>query len=235
MRGRGDWGHFAVAGLLRELVHETTAAQPTVTGLRTVVDDSTWTGSLSASGKFMFGKDDLRWMLLYGNLGRYVGLNFANDAVLDADGNLESIDGWAGFVAYRHLWTDKWRSTFQYSMQDYDNDASLTGVSDALSPNKSSNSWVVNLFYTPIPKLDLGAEYRHGTRELENGSGRQHRPVTADHQVLVLISRAAWIATRRVPPATRRPRTAVRGRRRARRPPGRIPRPRWYPCRACPR
>jgi hypothetical protein len=167
---KGAWGHFAIAGLLRELVHETTAAQPTVTGLRTVIDDSTWTGSLSASGKFMFGKDDLRWMLLYGNLGRYVGLNFANDAVLDADGNLESIDGWGGFLAYRHLWTDKLRSTFQYSMQEYDNDASLTGVTDALSPNKSSSSFTVNLFYTPIPKLDLGAEYRHGTRELENGT-----------------------------------------------------------------
>ena len=78
---KGTWGHVAVAGLLRELVLETTG-----TG---AIDDSTWTGALSLSGKFNFGKDDVRWMGMYGNLGRYVGLNFANDAVLDGSGNLD--------------------------------------------------------------------------------------------------------------------------------------------------
>jgi len=67
--------------MLRELVHETTG-----TG---AIDDSTWTGALSLSGKFVFGKDDVRWMGMYGNLGRYVGLNFANDAVLDGSGDLD--------------------------------------------------------------------------------------------------------------------------------------------------
>ena len=89
---KGDWGHSPIAGLLRELTHETTAAAPP-SPARRPIDDSTWSGSLSLSGKFNFGKDDVRWMALYGNLGRYVGLNFANDAILDANGNLESVDG----------------------------------------------------------------------------------------------------------------------------------------------
>jgi len=166
---KGDWGHVAIAALLRDLTYETTAAAPTVTGVADRVDDSTWGASASVSGKLNFGKDDVRWMLLYGDLGRYVGLNFANDVIINSNGELEVIEGWAGFVAYRHMWTDKLRSTFQYSLQDYDNDTSLSGSTAAWTPNKASDSWSVNLFYTPIPKLDIGAEYRFATREVENG------------------------------------------------------------------
>lgn len=151
---KADWGHIAIAGLLRELTHETAT-----------IDDSKWAGSLSLSGKFNFGKDDIRWMALYGNLGRYVGLNFATDAILDANGNIDSLDGYAGFIAYRHMWTDKLRSTFSYALQEYDNE-SILGNSAA---NKSSSSWTANLFYSPLPKLDIGAEYRQATAERENG------------------------------------------------------------------
>jgi hypothetical protein len=167
---KGPWGHLAIAGLVRELTHESTGAQWSTTGINAPIDDSTLTGSLSLSGKFMVGKDDFRWMALYGNLGRYVALNFANDAILGSDGELESIDGYAGFLAYRHVWSDKWRSTIAYAMQSYDNEASLSRTTDAYSANKSSWSVLGNLFYTPIPKLDIGAEYRHANRELENGT-----------------------------------------------------------------
>jgi hypothetical protein len=149
-----SWGHVALAGMMRELTHETAT-----------IDDSTWAGALSLSGKVNLGKDDIRWMLLTGNLGRYVGLNFAPDAVLSAGGNIDSVDGTAGFIAYRHMWTSKLRSTFSFAMQEYDNESILSNS----TANKSSNSWTVNLFYSPIPKLDLGAEYRMATAERENG------------------------------------------------------------------
>jgi hypothetical protein len=51
-------------------------------------------------------------------------------------------------------------------MQEYDNEVNLTG--DRV--NKSSNSWTVNFIYSPLPKLDVGAEFRHAVRELENGA-----------------------------------------------------------------
>ena len=155
---KGSWGHVSVAGLARELKYETTGAN--------AIDASAWSMAASLSGKFMIGKDDVRWMLLGGNLGRYVALNFTNDAVLDAGGDLETIDGYAGFVAYRHLWSPKLRSNLFYAMGDYDNEVAYTGG----GVNKSSNSWTVNLIYTPLPKLDIGAEFRHAVRELENGA-----------------------------------------------------------------
>jgi len=151
---KAKWGHVALAGMARELTHEAGS-----------IDDSTWAASLSLSGKFNIGKDDIRWMALYGNLGRYVGLNFATDAVLDASGNIDSLDGYAGFIAYRHMWTDKLRSTFSYALQEYDYDSILSSS----AANKSSSSWTVNLFYSPLPKLDIGAEYRSATAERENG------------------------------------------------------------------
>jgi hypothetical protein len=156
---KGDWGSVTLAGLVRELKYQTTGTN--------AIDASTWTAAGSFSGKITtWGKDDIRFMVVGGNLGRYVGLNFSNDAMLTPDGDLESIDGWAGYLAYRHYWTDKMRSSIFYAAETYDNDASLTGP----NANKASESWTVNLFYSPIPKLDIGAEYRWAQREIESGA-----------------------------------------------------------------
>ncbi len=78
---KGPWGHIAVAGLARELKYERVAT-PALAG----IDASTWSMAGSLSGKFMIGKDDIRFILLGGNLGRYVGLNFTTDAVLTSNG-----------------------------------------------------------------------------------------------------------------------------------------------------
>ena len=99
-------------------------------------------------------------------IGRYVGLNFANDAVLDAGGELEAIPVVAGFMAYRHVWAPGWRSNLIWSVQDVDNDASLTG----LAVNRSAQSSRVNLIWTPLPGLDVGGELMFGERELESGA-----------------------------------------------------------------
>jgi hypothetical protein len=104
-----------------------------------------------------------------GNIGRYVGLNFANDAVLTTDdaatSELDTITGYAGLVAYRHVWSPKARSSFYFAGQKYDNDSSLTG-SEVL---KSSYSITGNFIYSPLPKLEVGAEYRYATTEREDG------------------------------------------------------------------
>jgi hypothetical protein len=156
---KGDWGSVTLAGLVRELKYQTTGTN--------AIDASTWTAAGSLSGKITtWGKDDIRFMVVGGNLGRYVGLNFSNDAALTPDGDLESIDGWAGYLAYRHYWTDKMRSSIFYAAETYDNDVSLTGP----NVNKASESWTVNFFYSPIPKLDIGAEYRWAQREIESGA-----------------------------------------------------------------
>lgn len=163
---KGGWGQVSAAALGRQLKYKGFATTGAVSA-----DDSQYTGALSLSGKFNLGPDDIRFVLVGGNLGRYVGLNFANDAVLTTNGvtgvaGLDEIDGYAGFVAWRHPWSKTVRTNLYYAMQSYDNDATLTGG----LANKESWSVTANVFYSPLPKLDIGAEFRHAVRELENGA-----------------------------------------------------------------
>jgi hypothetical protein len=154
---KGDWGHVSVAGMVRQFSYENPASG---------IDDSSIGGALSVSGKFNLGKrDDIRYMASYGRgIGRYLGLGVASDTVLDARGNLEPIDGYGGFAAWRHAFSPKLRSNVFYSMAHYDNDAALTGW----SATERVQSFHANLIYSPLPKLDIGAELIWGRRSLEN-------------------------------------------------------------------
>lgn len=158
-------GYLRAAALVRQLKYETTGVG--------AVDDTTQGGALSLAGKISFGPHDLRFMLTGGEgFGRYVGVNFANDAELTATGELQAVSGWAGFVAWRQGWNDRLRSTLMLSASGYDNDAASSG----LAANEASWSWAINTFYSPAAKLDLGVELRFAEREIERGaSGSMHR------------------------------------------------------------
>lgn len=158
-------GYLRAAALVRQLKHQTTGAG--------AINDSTEGGALSLAGKINFGPHDLRFSITGGEgIGRYVGVNFNNDAVLTSSGELEAISGWAAFAAWRHVWNDRIRSNLMLSTSRYDNDPALTGV----SANKESWSWAVNTVYSPTLKLDVGLELRFAEREIESGaSGQMHR------------------------------------------------------------
>jgi hypothetical protein len=156
----GDWGSFTIAGILRQLRYDANTpggASDSVSGY-----------GVSVSGKFNIGdKDDFRWMVTTGKgLGRYIGLNTANGAVIDANGNLEAIDQTGAFGSFRHFWSEKWRSNLTLGYLTVDNDTSLTGV----GATKNASSMHVNLIYSPQPKLDFGVELLLADREIESGA-----------------------------------------------------------------
>ena len=64
------------------------------------------------------------------------------------------------------MFTPQWRSNLMFAYGEYDHDASLVGG----LANGSTLSWAVNAFYSPVPKLDLGLEFRYAERALENGT-----------------------------------------------------------------
>ena len=99
-------------------------------------------------------------------LGRYIALNAVNGAVLDANGNLETIDSTAYSVAYRHVWNNKMRSTVSYSALSVDNDVALAGA----SATESTYSVSANLLYSPTAKITVGGEIKQATREVESGA-----------------------------------------------------------------
>lgn len=154
-----DWGGFTVAGLLRQLRYDNGGggASDTKTGY-----------GVSLSGVFKLGdRDDFRWMASTGKgMGRYIGLNTANAAVLDADGNLETIDSTGVFGSYRHFWSEKWRSNLTLGYLWVDNDLDLTGT----GVTKDASSLHLNLIYSPQPKLDFGFEVMYANREVESGN-----------------------------------------------------------------
>lgn len=153
-----DWGHVSVAGIFRQLTLEVPGEN----------DDSVTSAGISLNSKINVGeKDDIRLSFTTGSgLGRYIGLNTVNGAVIDASGNLETIDSAAYTVAYRHVWNNKMRSSFSYSALSVDNDVALTG----LSATESTYSVSANLLYSPTPKITVGGEVKQATREIETGA-----------------------------------------------------------------
>lgn len=153
-----DWGSMVIAGLLRRLDYENNA---------TNIDDDTDALSISWSGKINVGeKDDFRFMISTGSgMGRYMGLNLVNGAVIESDGDLDAIDSTAAFVSYRHFWDNHWRSNITYSIFSADNDTTDTG----LGVTESSESFHVNLLYSPVPRITFGGEIMWAEREIESG------------------------------------------------------------------
>ena len=148
---KGDWGHFSVAGMLRQFKSG---------------DNTDSGGAVSVSGKFNFGSsDDLRYMANYGSgIGRYMAFGLGSDVMQDAGGDIEALNGWGGFVAWRQVVNPRLRGNLMYSAAAFDNDVALVGW----GVTERSQSYRANLIYTPLPKLDIGAEIGWGQRELED-------------------------------------------------------------------
>ncbi len=134
-----------------------------------VASDETYGYGLSLSGKWHLGQDDLRFMVSYGDaLGRYLGLNSFNDGYIDTNGEIGKIDQVGAFVAYRHYWSNEWRSSFSLSASQASNPSTAEfAASDSLA--KAYQSVHLNLQYLPAPKLMLGGELMYGSKELEDG------------------------------------------------------------------
>lgn len=152
------YGRYSVQLLARH-IRVDSASAPAAT-------DSRWGGAVGISGVIpTFGKDDLRFNVNAGNvIGRYQELGFFPDGHIDANGQLGLADVVSGYVAYRHYWTDRLRSSLVLAAAHADNPAGTFG-----GINRRSESAHLNLIWSPEPKVNLGAEYIYGKRVVEDG------------------------------------------------------------------
>lgn len=150
-QAKGDWGHFSVAGLLRQFEY---------------LDESETGAAVSVSGKFNVGaSDDIRYAVNAGSgIGRYLAFGLGSDVVVDASGDIDALDGYGAFVAWRHVFSPQLRGNLMYSAAHFDNDRSITGF----GVTERAQSMHANLIYSPFPKLDVGAELIWGQRSLED-------------------------------------------------------------------
>lgn len=155
-RYNGKAGNFSysLAAMAREIGYDSGAQSDDEMGL-----------GLSLSGKYVFENgDDVKFMVNHGNLGRYVALNAFRDAAVDVDGDVDLIDVTGGYIAYRHHWNEKLRSTFSYAMSSADNSSDI--LADVTETVSNAN---INVMYSPTQKLTLGAEFIYAEREVESG------------------------------------------------------------------
>lgn len=155
-RYNGKAGNFSysLAAMAREIGYDSGAQSDDEMGL-----------GLSLSGKYVFENgDDIKFMVNHGNLGRYVALNAFRDAAVDVDGDVDLIDVTGGYIAYRHHWNEKLRSTFSYAMSSADNSSDI--LADVTETVSNAN---INVMYSPTQKLTLGAEFIYAEREVESG------------------------------------------------------------------
>ena len=164
-------GEVSVAGLARQVRAETDSGKLVNNG--TGITTTGFGGSVA--GKLFLNEaktSDLRFMATYGqNIGRYVGLNFAPDAIyVPGTNSLSNVDVFAAFAALRLPVIDKVRANLIGSYQNVQFSNGLTLAQDGLF---SKRAWSVagNVFYSPVKQIDLGVEYRHGERKLVNGAG----------------------------------------------------------------
>ncbi len=125
---KGDWGHMTFAAVYKNL---NTAMGNSETGI-----------GYGVTGKIKVGdKDDFRFQVHGGNVGRYVGAAAATDLVGE-----EVEDSTSFMVAYRHIWNDTYRSNVFYGNHQTD------------ESDRDRSHWGVNLFRKVTDKLTAGFE-----------------------------------------------------------------------------
>ncbi|MDR1075174.1 MAG: hypothetical protein LBL59_02405 [Xanthomonadaceae bacterium] len=156
---KGSWGQFSTSALVRQLRVD-----------NGVTKDNDWGGGLAVTGKWNLGEnDDLRYQLSAGRgIARYIGLGIQSDAMMDANGELDAIDSLAGYVGWQHRFNSKLRTNLIYARSDYDiDDVRLNPFRSDITRNVQSVR--ANLMYSPMPRINLGAELMYGRREVEDG------------------------------------------------------------------
>jgi DcaP outer membrane protein len=164
----GKFGEVSLAGLVRQLSEQDRNGAGAITN-----SDKALGWGASAAGKIWLNGDktaDLRFMATYGQgIARYVGLNFAPDVIVTPiTGQLRRIETLAAFGAVRLPLSKSVRTNLMASWQkaDYPD-----GFAAGTFNGYNGNAWSVagNLFWSPVKNIDVGAEYRHGQRELVSG------------------------------------------------------------------
>lgn len=152
----GDFGNVSFAGIYRNLNYEGPG-----------VDGSTTGWGLSAAGSIKLSEgSDIRFSLTGGEgVGRYIGLNAVNGAVVTAGGDIEAIPSWGGLIAWRQSLGAGRRFNIGYSFLEADNDVALTGSLET----RSVYSGFANYMFDLAPGVTIGAEILFGERELEDG------------------------------------------------------------------
>ncbi len=167
---KNDFGMVSFAALGRQLRSRIQAPATLASS------EAEMAGGLSIAGKvnvnWLGANDDLRFNITGGTgIGRYLGINTVTDSVVKEDGGLKTIPLVGGYLAFRHVWTPKLRSTVTASVLNAYNEPELTGA----AATKRVDSYHVNLLYSPVKAVTFGIEGLTARRQSETQHGYLRR------------------------------------------------------------
>ena len=154
LRLKTSWGAINVSGLVGQVLYEEGA-----------VEESLTISALHLGANIALGKSTRLWGTFnvgQGGLAKYmIGANAA--ATLSAGGELEAVDSMGGFVGLTHNWSSSVSSGVYYGWVDSDfGDAEATFASDLSQAQRTLHA---NIWWSPAPKVRVGAELIQGWRE----------------------------------------------------------------------
>ena len=166
---KADWGHVKVAGIFRQLSYNVNVTDDSGSIIGNIDASDTGMGISITSKVKLSDTDDLRFTFFTGSgLGRYAALNAAQGAVYNEEtGSLDAIDSTGYGVAYRHMWTDKARTSIMFSAFDADAEQ-VTEVTMGDYTDKTYSARV-NYIYSMTKTVTVGAEYAYAKRETDAG------------------------------------------------------------------
>ncbi len=129
-------------------------------------NDNAWGYAVSLTASIpTIGKDNLILQFNYGDaLGRYMECGFAEAFINPKTGEIEKNDQMGILAGYRHFWKYNLRSTILYSYASRDNDSKY--VPDTV--DEDYHSVHANIIWSPVSRVNIGAEYIWAYRELES-------------------------------------------------------------------
>ncbi len=158
---KGDFGHFAVRGLYRQLRVDDGS------GLHQAQTNA-W--GLGFGGSLKLGANDtILYQLNSGEgLGRYV-MDVYGSAAYSATAAipLAKQQATGGYVALQHMWSPRLRSTVSFNASHISN---KTGYGDISNLNTDTRQVHSNLIWAVAPQMDLGVEYIWTERKVEDGN-----------------------------------------------------------------
>jgi len=116
----------------------------------------------SVSGKFGVGKDHIKLNATYGSgySGYIEDFNKINNEAVLVNGNLETVNLFAGWIFYEHPWSEKISSTLGYGLNDLGKNSK-----QADQGIDKTHMGIIGLQYQPLNQFKLALEGIYGRRE----------------------------------------------------------------------
>ena len=157
LRLKTSWGAINVSGLVGQVFYEEGAVEENLT-----------ISALHLGANVGLGKNTRLWGTLNVGQGGLISmLGSPAAAILGANGELEAMDSMGGFVGLTHNWSGSVSSGLYYGWVENDFEDTAKAAYPKLS--QSLRTVHATIWWSPAPKVRVGAEFIHGQRETNGG------------------------------------------------------------------